>query len=201
MTMKTTEACIVALSAMLMLFSPLAARASDDPPQTCTSLSNTTTSVAATDGHTTSYDVNAQGFDPNPLMYTTIKTRAGCLVAHLSVHAGHLLNPPVGDVYAVFQVTIDNIPMIGHSTGCFNVPTQQFVNCLLFNNDLDNGGTGKQDMAFVGAHSYHLYRWVEAGYHRVQVKYAGCCNGQFPNLSHGAYTGGILTLHYPADQP
>ena len=205
--MNTIRFSLVALSAMFILLSPLASRASDDPPQTCTSLSNTTTSVAATDGHVTQYDVAWDGFDPNPLMYTTIKTKAGCLVAQLSVHAGHILGPTAyGDVYAVYQVSVDNVPLIGHSTGCYNQQSKEFVNCILMNNDLDNGATGKRDGAYVGAHSYHLYRWVDAGYHRIQVKYAGCCNGYYNKIfpdqySYGAYSGGILTLHYPSDQP
>jgi hypothetical protein len=201
--MKTIKACLVALSATFVLLSPLSSRAVPVNQQICASLGGTTTSVANTDGNTTTYDVKWVGFDPNPLMETTVKTKAGCLVAQLSVHAGHVSTPGFnyGDVLAAYQVTVDNVPMIGHTSGCWNVPSQQWFNCILFNNDLDNGGTGKQDMAFIGGHSYHLYRWVEAGYHRVQVKYAGCCNGNLSNPpnSSGAYSGAnLLTLHYLA---
>jgi len=188
--MKTKSLRIVGLLAISILLVPAVvwastvAQASDDPPQLCTNLVTKITSVAATDGHTTPYDSQGaggapEGFDPMPLLETdvTIGGRTpSCLVAQLSAHS--FTGYGFGDQFAVYQVNVDGLPMIGHTTGCSTSGGVNFA-CLLFDNT--NGAAG---------HSYHFYIPINPGTHHVEVLYAGCCNGL------GAYTAGILTLYH-----
>jgi hypothetical protein len=155
---------------------------------TCSNRSTLTTTVSDADGHTTTYDSQGaggapEGFDPVPLLSTTVTVSGrtpSCLVAHLSVHS--LTAFGIGDKYAVYQVLVDGVPMIGHSTWCSTSTGINFA-CVVMDNNTD----GSTDIT---AHSYHFYAVVTPGTHRVEVFYAGCCSGL------GAYSGGLLTLHH-----
>jgi hypothetical protein len=160
------------------------ARAGEDSPLSCSSLVTKITSAQDTDGHLTPYDSQGaggalEGFDPTPLIETdvTIGGRTpSCLVAQFSAH--HFTGGGFGDQFAMYQVNVDGLPMIGHTTACSTSQGVNF-NCLLFDNT--NGAAGN---------SYHFYIPINPGTHNVEVLYAGCCSGL------GAYTGGILTLYH-----
>ena len=146
------------------------------------------TIVSDTDGHTTPYDVAGAngapaGFDPTPLLSTTVNvggTMPSCMTAELSVHT--LTAFGIGDRQAVFEVTVDGVPMIGHTTWCVNNMGVN-VPCVAF----DNNSSGTTD---ISAHGYTLYASVAPGARRVEVRYAGCCTGL------GAYSAGQLVLHH-----
>jgi hypothetical protein len=153
-----------------------------DKQITCTSAAGKVTAVADTDGHTTHYDLQGangapKGWEPSRLLYTTVNVgEGGCLIAHFSSHRA--VGYGFGDTYTIFQVRVDGVPMIGHTTACSDGAV--FVNCLLAPQTAD-----------ISMHSYDLFRPVQAGLHRVEVLYAGCCNGK------GAYVGGsVLTLEH-----
>ena len=153
-------------------------------PVTCSSANKQITTVADTDGYTTKYDVDADGFDPNPLLYTTIEVEEpGCLIAMLSLHS--LDGWGFGDDYMAVQVTVDTKPMIGHLSACIDPATGDPMSCVLFAANPDG-------VTRVDGHTYHFLAEVEPGYHRVQVFFAGAGGGT------GAYAGGsVLTLFHP----
>jgi hypothetical protein len=143
--------------------------------------------VSDADGHQTIYDSQGgggapQGFDPQPLLTTTVTVGGNapsCLVAHFSVHT--LVGNGVGDELAAFEVTVDGVPMIGHTSWCSDGEASNFA-CVVANHD-----------DAIAMHSYDFFAaGVTPGKHKVEVRYAGCCNGL------GAYVGGAtLTLEHP----
>jgi hypothetical protein len=160
-------------------------------PLDCDQVAGRISSVADTDGYQTPYDLEHDGYDPNPLLVKRIFVGGDartCVTAQLSIHT---FQPyPLGDEYAAAKVTIDGLPMYGHITGC--KIKDQFVPCITLQNQTDG-------MTPVSSHSYHLVMPnVTPGWHTVEVFYAGLDNQDVPDSDVGAYVGGaVLSVHHP----
>lgn len=152
----------------------------------------TTDTVYFTDGKTTKYTLGTDGYDPNPLLYTTIHVNGDpgetvCLTANLSLH--NLNAWGYGDTNTAVKVVVDaDQVMYGHTTACKT--GDEFVPCILFHLNTD-------DNTFITGNSYNLVLPVTPGDHRVRVFFAGDGDGDAdPGL--GAYVGGtVLTLTHP----
>lgn len=152
----------------------------------------TTDTVYYTDGKTTKYELQTDGYDPEPLLYTTIYVSGAegetpCLTANLSLH--NLQGWGYGDLYTAVKVVVDaDQVMYGHTTACKT--GDDFVPCVVFHLNTD-GNT------FITGNSYNLVLPVKPGYHRVRVFFAGVGDGDAdPGI--GAYVGGtVLTLTHP----
>jgi hypothetical protein len=169
--------------ALLSLVAPTAALAGT--PTDCDLAAARISSVVDTDGYTTKNELSTDGYEPVPLLTKSITTAAdGCVVAQLSLHTLFALG--FGDEYTAAEVTLDGVPMYGHTTAC--VSYGRNVPCLLMANNSD-GAT------WIDAHSYHLVMPnVTAGPHTIEVRFAGVDADGNPT---GAYVGGsVLTVQH-----
>jgi len=153
---------------------------------TCESPVTKTFTVFDTDGYTTPNDVNHDGWEPHPLLYSAFYVDdidgvpETCVVATFSSHSAHAFG--FGDADVAYQVRLDGQAMYGHTTFCSSNGT--FFPCIVMNNNTDPS-------APIAGHSYHFVQSVTPGWHRIEVYYTGCCNGG------GAYVGGsILTVQH-----
>jgi hypothetical protein len=145
---------------------------------TCTSKGQTRTSVAGEPFNTTTVDfVATSGFDPVPILSTTVDVSGGgesCLVAHFS--AMPTASSSSVDEYVLFQVTVDGVPMSGHFPEPFLIPNP----AVAVTPDLDT------EMS-----AYNFFATVTGGSHTVEVHFAGCCNG-----GGATVFAPVLTLEY-----
>lgn len=150
-----------------------------------------TNTVIFGDGQITKYDLTTMGYDPNPLVYTTIYVagdEAGnpsCVTAQLSLHNYR----GIGQDYTAVNVMIDDgvvglTPMYGHLTACAD-PSSPSVACALFPHD-----------GWIQGHSYGFAKMVTPGFHRVIVYWAGVdADPLHPSPTTGTYAGGtVLTV-------
>ena len=126
-------------------------------------------------------------FDPAPMFSATIDVDGGknhfsCLIAHLSVEVAPL------DNHVMFQVLVDGVPMQGHSTFPYSVPTVQEPVVW------DPEETDKNLNRMV---AFNFFVPVARGSHLVEVRWAGCCgftNGNTTTIATVA--NAVLILKY-----
>lgn len=176
---------------MITTFALLSSAAHAGAPTNCDLYARNISSVVDTDGYQTTYDLATEGYDPNPLLSRAVYVSAtSCVMAEVSLHTfGPYGSPLLGGEYAAIKVTIDGNPMWGHITGCKTKDT--FVPCITL--ETQNDGVTP-----VNSHSYHLVMpEVQAGWHRIEVFYAGLDNEDTPDVNEGAYVGGsVLTVFH-----
>jgi len=154
-------------------------RAPSSPTATCTAKGQkSSTSVAGEPYNTTTVDFMAtSGFDPVPLLSTTVNVSGGagsCLVVHFS--AMPTASSTNVDDYVLFQVTVDGVPMIGHFPEPFLIPNP----AVAVTPDVDT------EMS-----AYNFFAPVTGGSHTVEVHFAGCCGG-----GGATVFAPVLTLEY-----
>ncbi|MDB5969518.1 MAG: hypothetical protein JWQ90_1968 [Hydrocarboniphaga sp.] len=185
------------LLSALSLAAPFCARA-DETPLNCEGATGHVKSVAlvGTRSPTVNYEV-ARGFDPDPLLSTTITVPASyavsarklvevpsCVVAHFSTQATPM------DNFTVFQVNVDGVAMNGHVPGDAGSPAV-FAPRLETPLDYSTGTTYGPSQQML---SYTFSLPVLAGTHTVQVLFAACCS--LEAQTGGSVKAATLTLDY-----
>ena len=131
------------------------------------------------DARTATTDFSGSGgqLDPIPLLETQIRvTGGGCVIAHFSAQANPLDNS------IVFQVSIDDVPMAGHTQFA------PFATPVVVEPEETNLNLPRMV-------AYDFVARVDPGIHTVRVRFAGCCSANNPSNS-GLARAAVLTLQY-----
>jgi hypothetical protein len=108
--------------------------------------------------------------DPRPLIETKIDVRGECVLAHFSVQ-GRPQDPlDVSSSFMLFQVSIDDVPMLGHTQ--FN---PAFNTLVVW--DADEGRR-----FYSRTLAYNFVARVTPGVHVVRVRFTGCCHKFLPSF-------------------
>jgi hypothetical protein len=116
--------------------------------------------------------------DPVALLETEIKTGPTCVLVHFSAQA----DPQ--DNFAVFQASIDDIPMEGHAQFPYLTPAP--TTPVVFDPEETNLNVSRMV-------SYTFFARVDRGSHMVRVRFAGCCS---PNPGSGLVRAAVMSVNY-----
>lgn len=155
---------LVLLIVLLILSLPLEGRASHDQVACESKPKNVkAVSIASTHITTVNFTGSGGGFDPNPLLTTTVTiggSKPSCLVTHFSAI------PQPTDNHIVFQVRVDGMPMEGHVPNLFGTGTPAVSE--------PNQTDEFVDVPRMAA--YTFFKEVKPGDHTVEVLFAACCS-------------------------
>lgn len=133
-------------------------------------------------------------FDPIPLLETKIHVGGkspSCVVAHFSAQVS------TGDNTVVFQASIDDEPMEGHTLYPEELRSPQLTIPVV----IDRGTIFRvfpEPQVLIPVPtmaSYNFFKIVKPGSHTVRIKWAGCCSS-VPNSVSAEALAAILTLEY-----
>lgn len=151
--------------------------------QNCDLRGHDTASVWTDKRHVTTVDFkgSAGQFDPEPLLSTRVRTvgHDSCLVIHLST----IVKPR--DNHVIYQVRVNGVPAKGHVLNLFDTGVVGVSDPNLTPTSLD-----APRMA-----SYTFVAPVEAGWHTIEVMFAGCCSTD-PEVRGTVVNAATLVVHY-----
>ena len=136
--------------------------------------------VALTELRYSTVDFSASGgqLNPTPLLETQIKTGTACILVHFSAQADPL------DNHIVFQASIDDVPMEGHTQFPYLSPAP--TTPVVFDPEETNLNASRMV-------AYTFFARVSPGIHTVRIKWAGCCGLGTPSALIRAAT---MSVHY-----
>jgi hypothetical protein len=146
----------------------------------CTSLAFIAKGVSMDAPRQSTVDFSPSGgqLDPVPLIETTILVRGSCVMAHFSAQADPL------DNHIMFQVSIDDVPMLGHTQFPYLVPAPPTL--VVWDPEETNFNLSRML-------AYNFVARVTPGVHVVRVRFAGCCSA---NPGSAVVRAAVLTLEY-----
>ncbi|MER3431672.1 MAG: hypothetical protein C4324_11655 [Blastocatellia bacterium] len=155
--MNSKRKTFVALALCALLIGITAINATAQQIQ-CSGPAGEVTAMTNPAGHTIATKFQLDSPNLQPLLQVTIRTKRGCLVAHL----GGLAR--ITDNYVVFQVRVDGVPMKAHAfIQGFSTPV---LFCLL---DANSEFQDEQFIDPIKVVSYNFFNRVSDGEHTVEV--------------------------------
>ena len=129
---------------------------------------------------TATVDFSGSGgqLDPVPLLETEFKSGPTCVLVHFSAQA----DPQ--DNFAVFQASIDDVPMEGHTQFPYLTPAP--ATPVVFDPEETNLNASRMV-------SYTFLSRVDRGAHTVRIRFAGCCS---PNPGSGLVRAAVMSVNY-----
>jgi hypothetical protein len=126
-------------------------------------------------GNTVDFQGSGAPGSLGPLLTTNIDvSKDSCLMAHFSAQVD------VADNHVVFQVLLDDVPMLGHALFPADIIGPGFTTRVVFNAQMV---------------AYNFTAPVSKGTHKVEIKFAGCCS-TVPILNTSTILAAVLTLEY-----
>ena len=166
--------------AVAMIGAPLSTTSAQTRVQECSNLAGGQFKAVSTGPRTATVDFSGSGgqLDPVPLLETEIKTGPTCVLVHFSAQA----DPQ--DNFAVFQASIDDIPMEGHAQFPYLTPAP--ATPVVFDPEETNLNVSRMV-------SYTFFAWVDRGAHTVRIRFAGCCS---INPGSGLVRAAVMSVNY-----
>lgn len=130
-------------------------------------------------------------FDPTPLLETKIYVggkKTSCVIAHFGAQVS------TGDNLIVFQASIDDDPMEGHSLLPVDIRSPQLTTPIV----IDRGTVFSANLPDINVPTlatYNFFKIVKPGWHTVKIKWAGCCSAD-PSSVSAETLAAVLTLEY-----
>jgi len=174
--------CFTAIVLMaVVVVAPLSATSAQTQGRECSnSAGGQFKAVSLSGPRTATVDFSGSGgqLDPVALLETEIKTGPTCVLVHFSAQA----DPQ--DNFAVFQASIDEIPMEGHTQFPYLTPAP--ATPVVFDPEETNLNVSRMV-------SYTFFSRVERGSHTVRIRFAGCCS---PNPGSGLVRAAVMSVNY-----
>ena len=146
--------------------------------------------LAAPRDNTVDFSGSNGAFDPIPLLETQIEVggkNPSCVIVHFSAQVS------TEDNSVVFQASIDNDPMEGHTLYPEELRSPQLLTPIV----LDRSSVFSQanPIPVPTMASYNFFSIVNPGVHTVRIKWAGCCSADPASVSVEALAA-VLTVEY-----
>jgi hypothetical protein len=160
-------------------------------PVTCDTRASRVNAVklAAPIENTVDFSGSNGAFDPIPLLVTAIDVggrNAACVIARFSAQVN------IGDNTVVFQASIDDNPMEGHTLYPEEFRSPQLITPIVLDKAVFSQTRGFSVPTTV---SYNFFMTVKPGAHTVRIKWAGCCSSDPASASVIALAA-VLTVEY-----
>jgi hypothetical protein len=146
--------------------------------------------LAAPITNTVDFSGTNGAFDPVPLLETQIYVggkKHSCVIAHFSAEFN------TGDNLIIFQASIDDDPMDGHTLFPeeFREPLPPITTPIVF----DKSSVSPSGNKIPAMTAYNFYKIVKPGWYKVKIKWAGCCSTNPASVS-AEVLAAVLTLEY-----